>query len=137
MQYEFTIYGRPVPASRPRVNYNHTCYTKTYEAWRRYAKKIVTLAALELKPNFPKKTPLYLRLRFYFKPPRKIDALTWRNVSPDIDNLCKAVMDVMKGHFYADDAQIVWINCQKLYGDWRNKKTERIEVCINSQEEAL
>jgi Holliday junction resolvase RusA-like endonuclease len=41
----------------------------------------------------------------------------WREVTPDLDNYVKAVMDALKGVIYKDDARIVCLTTAKVYSD--------------------
>jgi Holliday junction resolvase RusA-like endonuclease len=39
------------------------------------------------------------------------------SVKPDLDNLCKAVLDALNGIAYHDDKQIVELHLSKAYSD--------------------
>lgn len=51
-------------------------------------------------------------------------------VKPDIDNICKSVLDALNGLAYVDDKNCIGINACKVYGD-----EERIEVILTEAEE--
>lgn len=78
--------------------------------------------------------PFYMMAKFYFKPRKKDEALTWVVSRPDVDNLCKAVMDAMNENFFSDDAQISWADCRKMYHGWRDGSQERIEISLTPLE---
>lgn len=45
---------------------------------------------------------------------------------PDIDNLCKGVLDALNGVAFIDDAQIIKLCCEKNFSD-----VENIEITIH------
>ena len=47
---------------------------------------------------------------------------------PDLDNLCKGVVDALKGIVWRDDAQIVRLEVEKWYSDNPRAEIEIVEV---------
>lgn len=83
-----------------------------------------------LGPGVPWTGPVSMRLRFRFprpashflpanarraEPELKATAPVWLERSPDVDKLCRAILDAMTGLIYVDDAQVVALNATKRY----------------------
>lgn len=47
---------------------------------------------------------------------RKREATRWKTSKPDVDNLIKLAKDALTGIVYRDDAQVVEVSGQKIYG---------------------
>jgi len=88
------------------------------------AKKILTAALLPHVPAQPFTGPIMLRVVWCFPwrkaEPKKNRAAgwAWKETLPDLDNLNKALADIMtKQGYWKDDGQIAWLNVQKRYED--------------------
>ena len=108
------IPGRPVPKGRPRFGRNGQVYTpkktREYEelvGW--YAKQCMTE---------PLEGNVMLHIKTYVK----------NNVSPDLDNIAKAIMDGLNGVAYKDDRQVMCLTVQRLRGE------ERVEILLEEVE---
>ena len=108
------IPGRPVPKGRPRFGRNGQVYTpkktREYEelvGW--YAKQCMTE---------PLEGNVMLHIKTYVK----------NNVSPDLDNIAKAIMDGLNGVAYKDDRQVMCLTVQRLMGE------ERVEILLEEVE---
>jgi Holliday junction resolvase RusA-like endonuclease len=69
----------------------------------------------------PSTTAIQVQVFFYFKipnnnPGKMIKVRAYYTKIPDIDNLQKFVFDALKGLFYVDDSQIVYVEACKQYG---------------------
>lgn len=109
------IPGRPVPKGRPRFGRNGQVYTpkktREYEelvGW--YAKQCMTE---------PLEGNVMLHIKTYVK----------NNVSPDLDNIAKAIMDGLNGVAYRDDRQVVCLSVQRIKG-----REERVEILLEEAE---
>lgn len=100
-------------APRPRVTkfgaYNDPKYTNYKEAIGLIARKIVLT-----------EKPVYMKIDFFFEIPKswtkkKKEGAKWHTSKPDVDNLCKGVMDALNGIAYKDDTQVCYIQAQKQY----------------------
>lgn len=65
--------------------------------------------------------PLKVDIIFYLRRPAslcepkyKIEPI-WATIIPDIDNMCKAVLDACKGIVFPDDNAVVALNAKKMY----------------------
>lgn len=118
----FSVEGEPVAKARPRMTRTGHVYTpkKTADAEERirnaFLKKIK-------KADIPKDAKVELMIDFFFTPPKSAGLkkceemyFTGRDKKPDIDNLCKTVMDALNGIAFKDDSQIVKLRANKVYG---------------------
>jgi Holliday junction resolvase RusA-like endonuclease len=69
------------------------------------------------------KVPVWLTLNFYVSRPQSAKKRICPSVKPDIDKLARSTMDALTGLLFADDAQVVELNCSKNYGT-----PERVEI---------
>ena len=113
--------GRPVPWARAGSQGN-----------RRYTPSRVRAAAESLQAEMkvqcrsPLTGPLDLAITFCYRRPdswnkAKREAIDngeepWFSGRPDIDNLCKLVMEAGTGILWEDDAQVVSLEAVKVYG---------------------
>lgn len=114
------IQGDPKAQARHRFGGNHV-----YDPSAKFKQQVLA----QMQPYFPERPfaselLLKMRVQFCFKRPpshwnkkgglRK-NAPRGMVRKPDVDNLCKLVMDVMNEHVYMDDAQIVSLRASKTY----------------------
>jgi Holliday junction resolvase RusA-like endonuclease len=59
-------------------------------------------------------------------------APTWPTARPDIDNLTKTVLDALNGVAWADDSQIVMVNCMKRYVNQLGHHEPGWEIVVES-----
>lgn len=110
------IIGNPVAQGRPKFFRRGSfvgCYdpgkSKTWKEEVKYqaiAKKIPILeGALEME------------LYFYLPRPKSLPKKVLHHIKkPDLDNLCKATKDALKGVAYKDDSQVCKLILSKEYG---------------------
>lgn len=129
----FSVEGRPVPQGSMTASYNrktgvshvHHVQGAALAQWRAAirlaaseAGATVSVAPVAITITFgmPRpKTHLVLRGGRYVVRERYLSAMP--AVAPDIDKLTRAVLDALSGVCYADDAQVVSIHAQKVYGN--------------------
>jgi len=105
MKWKFPI--SPVAASRPRVSKWGTYYTGTYKEFREQARPIITAVLDGLSPT-DKDLKVYVKLCVEKPKSTKLDY-----PRPDIDNYLKSIFDLMNGHLWLDDRQIVYVQATK------------------------
>ena len=113
----------PKPKGRPRFTKNGFAYTPSET--RDYEDAVKMLARIAVKR--PLTRPIKMDITFYLPIPKswsktKIEAAKQGTVrptsKPDLDNLCKAILDALNdGIGYIDDKQIVELSARKLYGE--------------------
>lgn len=108
----FEIPLKPVAAARPRVSKRVVFYPPAYSNYKKAASYFV--------PRKKFDGAIEVEMTFYFPIPTKVkkkDRLSFEGAAhtskPDIDNLVKAVMDLMNGKVVEDDAQIAKITAVK------------------------
>ena len=104
-------------------------------------KKEMWLQIAKYRPKQPLAGDIYLKAIFYM-PYRKymyrtgkyshllkdsFKCMKFHSVKPDLDNLCKFLLDTIagKGRMICDDSQICVLQAEKVYG-----KTPRTEITI-------
>lgn len=110
---ELYIPGACVPKGRPRVTFQHgKAIAYTPARTRNYAKLAKAVAISQMNEShyeiIPKGKPVRILMEFYLN--RKITAV------PDIDNLQKQILDVLKGTCYENDSQVVEVLSRKIKG---------------------
>ena len=56
-----------------------------------------------------------VEMTFVLAQPKTVKRL-YPHVRPDVDKLVRAVLDALTGRAYVDDAQVVWVHAEKIYG---------------------
>jgi len=104
---------RPHPKQRPRFS----GHAYTPEETRKYEQEIRTIVQTRMRCDGiePYHTWCELDLKFQYARPKR--PKLFYNKRPDIDNLLKAVFDALNGVLYRDDAIILKVMAQKVYGD--------------------
>jgi len=124
---KYTIYLEPVAQGRPRF-----VKGRAYDPPKSKAYK--ELVALTSRRYFPEPLKGALKVRFVFSIPmpkswskgKKIDSdRTLHSSRPDIDNLCKAILDGLNGVAFEDDGQVV---CLQAWKFWSSEPKIEIEV---------
>lgn|SRR5215471_206026 len=98
--------------------------------WRQ---EIAGLAIEEMQGDGPWSGPVSVRVMFFLPRPRghfgkgrneeqlRPSAPIAPHVKPDVDKLARAILDALTGTVFHDDAQVVDLNCSKVYADdWRH-----------------
>lgn len=116
----------PKSKGRPRFSRGHA-YTPSET--RKYEEAVRLIAENAIKA--PLERPLKLAMHFYMEVPkswskRKRESALNGEIrpasKPDIDNLCKAIMDALNGGIgYNDDKQIVELHAYEWYGEPRTE----------------
>jgi crossover junction endodeoxyribonuclease RusA len=68
------------------------------------------------QPFAAKHMPVEIVLEFMFLRPDSAKKRHWPVVKPDGDKLLRATLDALSGVLFADDAQVVRVNMEKVYG---------------------
>ena len=128
----FTIPGEPVGKARPRVVKGHAytpSKTKAYEETVRWCFKRANGKLID--------GPVAVAITAYYSIPKKVSKAVREAMEsgarlpmkkPDLDNVCKGILDACRGLAYKDDAQVVALFAFKRYGE------PRVEVNIMGDE---
>lgn len=121
----FTVPGEPKPQGSKDQFGRESC--KALPAWRSLV-SMAAKSALDSIGGIVSKRPISVFVTFEFSRPRshygtgknsgkvKQDAPIDKISKPDIDKLCRAIMDAMTGIVFQDDSQVVEIRACKIYG---------------------
>jgi len=119
----FFVPGKPIQQGSMRIYKNRIVHTSATElkAWR----ELVGWKAKEAKVQFvPEHEPVLVILNFVFARPKSVKR-EFPTVFPDLDKLQRSILDGLTGIAYQDDAQVVRIETEKIYGD-----TPGVEVSV-------
>ena len=112
---KITIPGKPRGKERPRFSRTGKvytpCNTRTYESIVGWHAK----AAMQGKPY---EGDVEISIRLYYDTLRK----------PDIDNVCKALLDSMQGIVYKNDSQITKLEAVQILIDKEQGTRAEIEI---------
>ena len=134
----FIVYGEPKGKGRPR--FNKFGKPSTPEQTVNYE----TLVKMEYHNQcgnfrFPDDAPIDARLMVYYPIPKstskkKQEMMRQHKLrpmkKPDLDNVCKMILDALNQIAYRDDTQIVDCQIRKFYSD-----TPRVVVTLTQLEE--
>ena len=113
----FTISGTAVPKARPRaakIGNRAVMYTP---AKTRQFENYVKLVAAQHAPEELLTSALGVQLDFFLERPKSLPLkIRYHTKKPDIDNLCKSVLDALEGIIYVNDAQVICLQVTKDYG---------------------
>ncbi len=109
MIYRIIVPGRPVPKGRPRLGKNGNVYTP--KKTREYEELVGWHAKQTIKEPLQGDIAIDIRI-----------CINGNNV-PDIDNVCKTLLDGMNRVAYNDDRQVAVLMVQRF-----KDKNERVEI---------
>ena len=124
-----TVIGEIVGKQRPRVC-RHGTYTP--KKTKDYEQLIRNSYIAQDGKFFERDIPVQITIKAYKKPPKSTTKKNLKLIEqglfpwikkPDIDNICKSVLDALNGIAYADDGQVVKVGTTKEY----TLQEERIE----------
>lgn len=112
----------PVAKGRPRF-YRHgrAVVAVTPNKTRKYEAEILNRVARHMRAMSleTQSGPLKLEIVFYFKRPKshtkKQRLIAHHIIRPDLDNLCKGVLDALNGELFKDDSQVCMLSAVKRY----------------------
>ncbi len=115
MNFICTVLGSPVAQGRPKF-FRRGNFVGCYDPGKSKSwKETVKWQAIEQKPVIMEGA-LSMRLLFRLPRPKTLPKKVIEHTKkPDLDNLCKAVKDALKGICYHDDSQIVELIATKSY----------------------
>jgi crossover junction endodeoxyribonuclease RusA len=140
---QFTVHGTPAPMGSKKAfyvpNLKRAVLTDTNPKKRKaWAAAVSATAALEMRGRELIRTPVQLRVSFFFARPQshygtgrnaghlKDSAPMFHSQSPDLDKLIRCLGDALSGIVIHDDRQI----CQIISSRYWTATQERAEVQI-------
>jgi crossover junction endodeoxyribonuclease RusA len=131
MRVRFTVPGLPVPQGSKRV-VRGRLIDANGATLRPYRALVADAAAQALggalSAHEPTREPVSVSVRFVLPRPRghygtgrnagvlKASAPLWPTTKPDVDKLCRAVLDALTAVVWVDDSQVVVLDADKMYG---------------------
>lgn len=125
----FVIELMPVPKGRPRATLRGRHAVVYTPKETRLAEAEFIRHARRYAPEKPFEGALKVTLKFFKPKPKYIPKhVTHWIKKPDIDNLCKLILDSMDGIFYTDDSIITNLTTSKEYDDVARTEVEIEEL---------
>lgn len=124
----FVIYGKPQGKARPRFSNGHAYTPKQTAGYERQIKNAFRATGGQMIES----EGVIIEIDVYYKKTAADKKKTFPTKKPDIDNICKIVLDGLNGVAYADDKQVVSLSANKYFAI---KGVERVEVRILSEDE--
>ena len=122
--FSFTVPGEPVGKESPRtVNQNGVIRTYIPEKTVVYMQAVQYLYRQANGPDFGNK-PIAVTIRAFFPVPKSaskskredmLNDVIKPTITPDADNIQKAICDALNGVAYTDDRQVVSSSIVKMY----------------------
>jgi Holliday junction resolvase RusA-like endonuclease len=114
----FTIPAEPIAFARSGGNGSVRFTPKRQRDFMALV-KLAAHKAMDGEP--PLDGPIDLKIRATYLIPmswskKRAATARWRTARPDVDNIAKIISDAMNEIVYADDAQVVSLTVQKVYG---------------------
>ena len=142
----FEVPGMPEGKGRPRYNARGgMVHTYTPKKTVEYEKRVLEAYCAEHGSRDPYQGAVGMRIFATYPVPKSwpkkrrelaLHGLLKPCVKPDLDNLCKAVMDALNGVAYCDDKQVVRIIATKTYGENASVQVELREEGCNAETDA-
>lgn len=133
MNLRFTVYGEPIPqGSQKAVTPKGGAFTrlvsdnKKLKPWRQEV--ALTVLALPDRPSVPWDSATGMVLDFYFVRPKSAKKRKYMSVKPDVDKLCRAIFDAIKGIVFSEDSRVCDARIRKFYAE--PGTMERVEVLV-------
>lgn len=133
MQFDFFIPIEPVAKARPRLGKGGNVYTPgNTRVFEQFVRQFASYRE-NVKP-LKRKVPVFVELEFHLPIPAsrrrefELSGGTMEpTVRPDLDNYAKSILDALNGVAWEDDAQVVQMNCSKLYAPQPG-----VRICIQA-----
>lgn len=136
MTCKFTVYGKPVGKGRPRFS-TAGSYVRTYTPQKTVEfENLVRMGWMN--EGFPMlKGNIVVGIDAYFPIPSSLSKKKQAALEdmpydkkPDVDNICKSVLDALNSIAYDDDKQVVSVVIRKLYS-----ATPRTVIIVSDKED--
>ncbi len=128
MRIDFTVAGVPQPQGSAKAfipkGWNRAVITSDNKKLRPWRQDVSMMAqeAMKKAPGVPNwhvtDKAVEVACYFYFQKPKSAGRKVTRKITkPDIDKLLRGVLDALTGIVFRDDAQVVGVQCYKLFDE--------------------
>lgn len=126
----FSVAVKPVQRPALVASPNGNVHYKNSPEYRAYKATLREACEAEL-PGFwsPYDKPVEIRMVCQYQRPKSRPTATWKDTTPDWDNLAKPVQDALTGLVFTDDKTVAQARCAKVYGD-----EDRVTVQVRTVE---
>lgn len=133
----FVVYAKPEPQGSTRAfmrrGMRFPVVISDNKGLKSYRQQVSLCAIGAMNANgrqpIPRKVPVGVKLRFYFKRPESKSKKSEMVVRPDVDKISRSVFDALTGIVYFDDSQVVSLDAKKEYG-----LPERTEITVEASQ---
>ena len=119
----FTVMGKPVGKGRPRFS-NAGGFTRTYTPAKTVEFENLVRLEYQMEGGTKMSGNIAVSISAYFPIPKSLSKKKRAELQdmsypkkPDVDNICKVVLDALNGIAYDDDSQVVAATVRKFYSD--------------------
>jgi Holliday junction resolvase RusA-like endonuclease len=127
MKIKFTVQGEPFGKERPRIcRKGPKVFAFTPAKTASYEKVVRAQYKEKIGIKFEGKIPIKVKIIAYYKIPERasekqigemVAGLILPTKKPDVDNICKLILDALSGVCYEDDVQICKLEIKKFYSE--------------------
>ena len=116
----FVVKGDPIPKGSFKAfkaKHSNMIVVKNASAKTKGWQKTIGLAAtLAMQGEPPSPGPIAINMHFAMAgPPKSAKHRRWPTVRPDLDKLCRTVLDALTGIVFVDDAQVIRLLASERY----------------------
>jgi crossover junction endodeoxyribonuclease RusA len=132
---KIVIFGVPVPQGSTRAfipkGWNRPIITSDNPKTKPWRQEIAGAAAEAMGRSLPAECAIGVRCEFYFCRPKSTKKSVLQKLTkPDVDKLCRSVLDALTGVAFGDDSQVVALMATKKFS-----AQPRAEITVEFLEE--
>jgi crossover junction endodeoxyribonuclease RusA len=133
--FAFSVEGIPQPKGSTRAfvpkGWTRPIITAASPKTKKWEREITAVARQHITPFDTSKSAFRVRLRFVLPRPKRLGAAFSPHITrPDIDKLCRCVLDALTGVAWHDDAQVVTITATKRYVRQALMEATRVDISL-------
>ncbi len=127
MRIDFTVAGVPQPQGSAKAfipkGWKRAIITSDNAKLKPWRQEIAAMATRAIEESYSDTISLWagaveVACYFYFQKPKSASRKVTRKITkPDIDKLLRGVLDALTGIVFRDDAQVVGVQCYKMFDE--------------------
>jgi len=131
----FSVEGIPQPKGSTRAfvpkGWTRPIITAASPKTKKWEREITVVARQHITPFDTSRNAFRVRLRFILPRPKRLGAASSPHTTrPDIDKLCRCVLDALTGVAWRDDSQVVSITATKRYVRQALMEATRVDILL-------